>query len=81
VDGQRYDDMPMTQTAFHHAEPVYEWLDGWSEDVSGCRSFEELPKAAQAYVQRIEELCGVRVSVIGVGPGRDENVTRHPLLG
>ncbi|HEX6077660.1 MAG TPA: adenylosuccinate synthase [Micromonosporaceae bacterium] len=81
VDGERHDDMPMTQTAFHHAEPVYEWLDGWSEDISGCRSFDRLPKAAQAYAQRIEELCGVRVSVIGVGPGRDENVVRHPLLG
>jgi adenylosuccinate synthase len=80
-DGERYDDMPMTQTAFHHAEPVYEWLDGWTEDISGCRSFDELPKAAQTYVERIEELAGVRVSVIGVGPGRDENVVRHPLLG
>jgi len=80
-DGERYDDMPMTQTAFHHAEPVYEWLDGWAEDISGCRSFDDLPKAAQAYVARIEELARVRVSVIGVGPGRDENVVRHPLLG
>jgi adenylosuccinate synthase len=81
VDDERYDDMPMTQTAFHHAKPVYEWLDGWTEDISGCRSFDGLPKAAQTYVERIEELAGVRVSVIGVGPGRDENVVCHPLLG
>ena len=80
ANGDRYTEMPMTQTAFHHAKPVYEWLDGWSEDISQCRSFDELPKNAQAYVERIEELCGTRVSVIGVGPGREENVIRHPLL-
>ncbi|MGH3647699.1 MAG: adenylosuccinate synthase [Micromonosporaceae bacterium] len=80
VDGERYDDMPMTQTAFHHAKPVYEWLDGWWEDITEARTFDELPKNAQAYLHRIEELCATRVSVIGVGPGRDENVVRHPLL-
>ncbi len=80
VDGERHDDMPMTQTAIHHAKPVYEWLDGWWEDISAARSYDELPKNAQAYIERIEELCETRVSVIGVGPGRDENVVRHPLL-
>ena len=80
VDGVRHDDMPMTQTAFHHAKPVYEWLDGWSEDISACRSYEELPKSAQLYVERIAELCRTQVSVIGVGPGRDENVVAHNLI-
>jgi len=81
VDGQRLEDMPMTQTAFHHAAPVYEELPGWTEDIGKARSFDELPAAAQRYVLRIEALCGVRVSVVGVGPGRDENVVRHDLLG
>src|SRR5690242_10573740 len=80
VDGQRVDDMPMTQTAFHHATPIYEQLDGWWEDVDKARDFADLPKNAQRYVLRIEELCGARVSVVGVGPGRDENVVRHPLI-
>ncbi|MGH3655099.1 MAG: adenylosuccinate synthase, partial [Micromonosporaceae bacterium] len=80
VDGEQYADMPMTQTAFHHARPVYEWLDGWWEDIAAARTFDELPKSAQTYVERVEELCGTRVSVIGVGPGREENVVRHPLL-
>ncbi len=80
VDGVRQDEMPMTQTAFHHATPVYEELPGWFEDVGHCRSFAELPANAQAYVLRLEELSGAYVSVIGVGPGRDQNVVRRDLL-
>jgi adenylosuccinate synthase len=80
VDGHRVDHMPMTQTAFHHAKPVYEELPGWGEDISKARTFDELPVNAQRYVERIEELCGTRVSVIGVGPGREENVIRHSLV-
>src|SRR5919112_558842 len=80
VDGIRHDEMPMTQTEFHHATPVYEEMPGWFEDIRGCRSFDELPANAQAYVRRLEELSGARMSVIGVGPGRDENVVVHDLL-
>jgi adenylosuccinate synthase len=80
VDGERLDEMPMTQTAFHHATPVYEELDGWWEDISKARTFADLPDNAQRYVLRIEELCGARVSLVGVGPGREENVIRHPLI-
>jgi adenylosuccinate synthase len=70
VDGFRTEDMPMTQTDLHHAVPVYEEMPGWRENISGCRSFDDLPANAQAYVLRIEELAGARVSAIGVGPGR-----------
>jgi adenylosuccinate synthase len=80
VDGQRIDDMPMTQTAIHHATPIYEELDGWWEDISKARELADLPENAQRYVARIEELCGARVSVIGVGPGRDENVIKYALV-
>ncbi|HZN20714.1 MAG TPA: adenylosuccinate synthase [Micromonosporaceae bacterium] len=80
IGGERVDDMPMTQTAFHHARPVYEELDGWWEDISKVRTEAELPANARAYIDRIEQLCGARVSMVGVGPGRDENVVRHPLL-
>ncbi len=80
VDGVRHEEMPMTQTGFHHAVPVYEEMPGWSEDIRSCRTFDELPAAAQAYVRRLEELSGARMSVIGVGPGRDENVVVHDLL-
>ena len=79
VDGVRHDEMPVNQTDFHHATPIYEELDGWWEDITHCRSFEELPANAQAYVLRVEELIGARVSAIGVGPGRDEIIERFPL--
>jgi adenylosuccinate synthase len=80
IDGTRYEEMPTTQTAFHHAKPVYEYLDGWWEDISAAKSFEDLPANAQAYVRRIEELSGARVSAIGVGPGRNETVVLHDLI-
>jgi len=80
VDGVRVDDMPMTQTAIHHARPVYEEHDGWWEDITKCRHVEELPENARRYVERIEELCGARVSVVGVGPGREENVIIAPIM-
>jgi adenylosuccinate synthase len=81
VGGVRYDEMPMSQSDFHHARPIYEHLPGWSEDITCCRSFEELPVNARAYILRVEELIGARVSSIGVGPGRDEIIERHSLLG
>ncbi len=80
VDGVRHDEMPVNQTDFHHATPIYEVMDGWWEDITTCRSFDDLPANAQAYVLRVEELIGARVSAIGVGPGRDEIIERFPLL-
>ena len=80
VDGVRHDTMPMTQTEFHHAKPIYEFMDGWQEDISGCRKFGDLPANTQAYVKRLEELVGCRISGIGVGPGRGEVVMINDLL-
>ena len=77
VDGRRTDEMPMTQSDVHHAVPVYEELPGWFEDLSPFRAFEELPANARAYVHRIEELTGAPVSAIGVGPGRDQTISRQ----
>jgi adenylosuccinate synthase len=81
VGGERYDEMPMSQSDFHHAKPIYENLPGWSEDITACRSFEELPANARAYILRVEELIGARVSTIGVGPGRDAVIERYSMLG
>ena len=80
VDGTRFDEMPYDQSDFHHAKPVYEYLDGWTEDISQARDFEDLPAAAQRYLLRLEEVSGVRVSSIGVGPGREATIVRHQLL-
>ena len=78
VDGKRYDEIPMTQTEFHHAKPVYEYLDGWWEDISEAKSFEDLPKAARDYVRTIEELSGAPVAAVGVGPRRDQTLSLRP---
>jgi adenylosuccinate synthase len=80
VDGRRVEDMPMTQTDFHHAVPIYEELPGWQEDISGCRDFDELPDNARTYVERLEELMGARISAIGVGPGREQTIVRHEFV-
>ena len=80
VDGKRHDEIPLTQTDFHHAKPVYEYLDGWQEDISEVKSFTDLPKAAQTYVRTIEELSGAPVSGIGVGPRRDQTLLLRDLL-
>ena len=79
-DGVRHAEMPMTQTDFHHAKPVYEELAGWDEDISGARRLADLPKAAQAYVRAVEEMAGAPVSAVGVGPGRDQTIELRPLL-
>jgi adenylosuccinate synthase len=81
VGGVRHDEMPMTQSDFHHAKPIYENLPGWSEDISKIRTFEELPPNCSAYILRVEELIGARISAIGVGPGRDEIIERHSFMG
>lgn len=80
VDGARHDEMPMTQTEFHHATPIYETMPAWDEDITGCRTFEELPEKAQDYVKRLEELSGCRMSYIGVGPGRDQTIVINDIL-
>jgi len=56
-------------------EVVYETFPGWNEDISKCRSFSDLPKNAQNYLRRLQELVGVKVSSVGVGPGREAMIT------
>ncbi len=78
IDGVRHDEMPMTQTEFHHAKPIYEYFEGWGTDISGCREFGDLPPNAQKYVKALEELSGTRIWGVGVGPGREQTVVVHP---
>ena len=75
-EGTRYTTVPDTQTAFHHAVPIYEELPGWCCDITGCRNFEELPREARDYINRIEELARVHVSMIAVGPSREQIILR-----
>jgi len=80
INGTRHDEIPMTQTEFHHAVPVYEHLDGWPEDISSARRFADLPGSAQAYVAAIEGMIGAPLCGIGVGPRRDQTLQLRPLL-
>ncbi|MCU1409601.1 MAG: adenylosuccinate synthase [Rhodoglobus sp.] len=80
VDGVRVDEVPVSQSDFHHAVPIYEEFPGWSEDITGARTFEDLPKNAQDYVLAIEAMSGSRISAIGVGPDREAIIVRHDLI-
>jgi adenylosuccinate synthase len=81
VGGVRHDHLPVSQSDIHHATPIYERLPGWSQDITGARTFADLPAAARRYVEAVQDLAGQRVSVIGVGPARDAIVVRHRLVG
>jgi adenylosuccinate synthase len=65
---------PMTLAELGRAEPVYETLPGWDEDVTGARRFEDLPDNARRYIERIESIADVQAAFISVGPGRDETI-------
>ncbi|MFI1585164.1 adenylosuccinate synthase [Embleya sp. NPDC020630] len=80
IDGVRHDELPMSQTDFHHAKPIYETLPGWTEDITGARTFADLPGNAQAYVRALEEMSGAPISAIGVGPGRTQTIEINSLL-
>jgi adenylosuccinate synthase len=80
VHGQRHSEIPMTQTDFHHAVPVFEHLDGWWEDISAAQEFADLPKNAQAYVRALEDMIGAPVCAVGVGPRRDQTLQLRDVL-
>ena len=80
VDGVRFDEVPVSQSDFHHAKPIFEDFPGWTEDITAARTFEDLPPNAQAYVLAIEKMSGARISAIGVGPGREAIISRHDLI-
>ena len=80
VDGKPQQEIPVTQTDFHHAVPVYEYFDGWAEDISAARTLADLPKNAQAYIAAVEEMIGAPVCAVGVGPRRDQTLQLRDLL-
>jgi len=74
ADGKRYELPPYHQSVLHAVTPVYEELEGWREDLTGCTSFDDLPRAAQTYVAFLADRVGVPIHVVGVGPGREQFV-------
>jgi adenylosuccinate synthase len=80
IDGKRVEELPASQSDFHHAKPIYEYLPGWKEDISKAKSFADLPTNAQTYVKFLEKISGAPMSAIGVGPGRDETIVVRDLI-
>jgi len=80
VDGVRVEELPASQTDFHHAKPIYEYLPGWKENISKAKSVEDLPNNAKEYVKFLEKVSGAPISAIGVGPGRGETIVVRDLI-
>ncbi len=74
--GKKWDMQPGGLEALMEAKPVYDELPGFSEDISACRSFENLPQNARNYISRVEKESGVPVSFISVGPDREQTILR-----
>jgi adenylosuccinate synthase len=79
-DGTVTEDFPWHQSDFHHAEPVYERLEGWSTDISAVRDASQLPRAAREYLAFVEDRVGVEVAIVGIGQRRDQIITLRDVL-
>ena len=80
IDGVTHHEVPMTQTEFHHAKPVYEYLDGWWEDISHAKELSDLPANARAYVLALQDMIGAPIAAIGVGPRRDQTLQLRDII-
>ncbi len=80
VDGKRVEEVPVSQTDFHHAKPIYEIYPGWDEDITSAKKLSDLPANARNYVAALEKLSGTRISAIGVGPERNATIVLHEML-
>jgi adenylosuccinate synthase len=80
IDGKRVEELPASQSDFHHAKPIYEYLAGWKENISEAKTVADLPKNAQEYVKYLEKISGAQISAIGVGPGREETIVVRDLI-
>ena len=74
--GKRVADFPSHLADIENCRPVYETLPGWAEDITGARSWEELPRAARAYVDFLERQVNVPISIVSVGPDRTQTIPR-----
>lgn len=80
LDGKRIESIPSTIPQFQRCKPVYIELPGWKEDISGIKSFDELPQQAKDYIGKIEELTNIKVAVLSVGPDRLQTVMLHDIF-
>lgn len=79
LDGKVTTSIPASLEEYAKAKPVYRMMDGWEEDITGIRQFEELPENCRKYLALIEEITGTRISLVSVGPDRENNIIIHDL--
>jgi len=80
LNGEVVDILPFGSDAVTRCEPIYETMPGWSDSSVGAKRWEDLPANAQAYLKRIEEVCGAPIDIVSTGPDREETIVlRHPL--
>lgn len=80
LNGKEINTMPSTVKEVGKIEPIFISMPSWKEDISKCRSFEELPLAAQNYIKKVEELSGIYFAIVSVGPDREETIIRKELF-
>jgi adenylosuccinate synthase len=81
VDGVRRENVPATIQELEKCRPVFEELPGWADDIRGVRRYQDLPAATQSYLKRVEELVGVPIQIISVGPDREETIVVQNPFG
>ena len=79
-DGKKSDILPIGAENLDNCDPIYEEIPGWSENTAGIKKFSELPKAAQNYLKRLEEVCEIPIDMVSTGPDREDTILlRHPF--
>lgn len=76
MNGKTITEFPPSLEELALCEPIYEEMPGWEGDISGCTSYDELPENAKRYIERLEELVGCKIAMVGVGPNRTQNLLR-----
>ncbi|WP_288798445.1 adenylosuccinate synthase [uncultured Megasphaera sp.] len=79
-EGKKIEEYPASLAVMEKVQPIYETLPGWKTPISHCRNYEELPKEARSYVERISELVGVPLGIVSVGPNRDQTIILQSIF-
>ncbi|MPN64939.1 Adenylosuccinate synthetase [bioreactor metagenome] len=78
--GELLKEFPASLKVLAEVEPVYEEFEGWETDISGVRSYDELPVNARRYVERLSEVSGIKIGIVSVGPRRDQTIILHEMF-
>lgn len=79
IKGERVETIPASLDDIAHAKPIYEYMPGWNEDITNAKEYKDLPENCRKYIERIEEITKCRISLVSVGPDREQNIYLHEL--